>query len=80
MKIFLETITYACRSVLRLRDRSGDREVAWAIDAGVGQGAEPQKGSALKLRIVFFKKLIFLLCNVVTLRKNEISALCNVAT
>ena len=44
MKIFLETVTHACRSALRLRDQSGDREVARAIDAGVGQGAEPQKG------------------------------------
>ena len=61
MKIFSETVTYACRSVLRLRDRSGNREVARVIKAEVGQGAEPRKGSALKLRNVFFKKLSFLL-------------------
>ena len=81
MKIFSVTITYTCRSVLRLRDQSGDREVAQAIDAEVGQGAKPKKGSALKLKNVFFKKLSFLLCNVAMLRKkNEISGLCNVVT
>ena len=37
-------------------------------------------GSALKLINVFIKKLSDLLCNVTTLRKNEILALCNVAT
>ena len=69
MKIFSETVTYECRSVLRLRDRSGDREVARVIEAKVGQGAEPQKGRALKLRNVFSTKLSFLLCNIATLRK-----------
>ena len=67
MIIYSETVTYACHSVLRIQDRSGDREVAWAIEVGVGQGVEPKKGSALKLRNLFFKKLSFLLCNVSTL-------------
>ena len=80
MEIFSETITYVCCSVLRFRDRSGDREVAREIYSEVGQGSEPQKGSALKLRNVFIKKLGDLLCNVATLRKNEISVLCNVVT
>ena len=59
MKIFSETIAYTCRSVLRLRDRSGDREVAKAIEVGVGQRVESKKGSSLNLRICFSKKLAF---------------------
>ena len=70
MKIFSKTVTYACHSALRFQDQSGEREVAQVIKAGVGQGAETQKGSALKLRNVFFKKLSFLLCNVATLCLN----------
>ena len=80
MKILSETVTYACHSVLRLRDRRDYIEVARAIEVGVGQEAQSKKGSALNLRNLFFKKLGFLLCNVATLRKNEISALCNVVT
>ena len=75
MKIFSETITYACRSFLRLRDRSDDREVARAIEAGVGQRVEFKKGSALNLRNLFLKKLSFLLCNVAVLRKKMKSQL-----
>ena len=76
MKIFSKTVNYACRYVLRLRDQSGGREVARVFKAGVGQGAESKKGSALNLRNLFFKKLSFLLCNVTTLSgKNEILAL-----
>ena len=75
MKIFSETVTYSCRSVLRIRDRSRGREVAWVIKVGVGQGAEFKKGSALKLRNLFFKKLSFLLCNIATLRKKMKSQL-----
>ena len=41
------------------------------IEAGVGQGVESKKGSALNLRNLFFKKLSFLLCNVATLRKKK---------
>ena len=73
MKIFSETITYASRSVLRLRDRSGSREVARVIEAKVGQRAESKKGSALNLRNLFFKKLSSLLYNVATLSCNETS-------
>ena len=64
MKIFSETVTYACCFVLRLRDRSGSTEVARVIKVEVGQGPESKKGSALNLRNLFFKKLSFLLCNV----------------
>ena len=56
MKIFLKTIAYACRSILRLRDRSGDIEVAREIEAGVGQRQASKKGSALNLRKLFSKK------------------------
>ena len=70
---FLGDRTYVCCFVLRLRDRSGGREVAQVIEDGVGQEAESKKGSALNLRNFFFEKLSFLLCNVVTLS-------CNVAT
>ena len=75
MKSFSETVTYVCRYVLRLRDRSGGREVARVIEAGVGQGAESKKGSALNLRNLFFKKLSFLLYNVAMLRKKMKSQL-----
>ena len=86
MKIFSETVTNACRYVLRLRDQRGNREVARLIEAGVGQGAKSKKGSALNLRNLFFKKLSFLFYNIATLqrrdveKKNEISALYKVAT
>ena len=70
MKIFLETVTYACHSVLRLRDRSDDREVSREIEAGVGQGVEPKNGSALMLRNLLFKKLSFLFYNVAMLVPN----------
>ena len=73
MNIFSETVTYVCRSVIRLQDRSGGREIVRVIEDGVGQGAESKKGSALTLRNLFFKKLSFLLCNVTTLS-------CNVTT
>ena len=56
MKIFSETVAYMCRSVLRLRDRSGNREVAREIEAEVGQRVASKKGSALNLRKLFFKK------------------------
>ena len=59
MKSFSKTVTYACRFVLKIRDRSSGREVARLIEAGVGQGAESTKGSALNLRTFFFKKLSF---------------------
>ena len=75
MKIFSETITYACRYVLKLQDQSGAKEVARVIEVEVRQGVESKKGSALKLRNFFFKKLSFLLCNVATLRKKMKSQL-----
>ena len=80
MKIFLETVTYTCHSILKLQDQSGDREVARAIEVGAGQGVNLEKGSTIKLRNLFLKKLSFLLYNIATLRKNEISTLCNITT
>ena len=70
MKIFSEIVDYACRFVLRLKDRGHDRGVALEIEAGVGKRVASKKGSALNLRNLFFKKLNFLLCNVATLSFN----------
>ena len=77
MKSFSETVTYVCCYVLRLRDRTGGREVAWVIKAEVEQGVESKEGSALNLRNLFFfsKKLSFLLCNVATLRRHDVGSL-----
>ena len=72
MKIFSETVTYACRSVLRLRDRSGGTEVARVIEVGVRQEAKSKKMSALNLRNLFFKKLSFLLCNVAMSQRHDV--------
>ena len=69
MKIFLETVAYACRFILRLRDRSGNREVAREIETGVGQRLASKKRSALNLRNLFFKTLSF---NVATSQRSEV--------
>ena len=73
MKIFSETVAYACRFVLRLRDRSDDREVAREIEAEVGKRVASKKGSALSFRNLYLKKLSFLLCNVATLQHRNVA-------
>ena len=70
MENFSKTVTYVCCYVLKLRDRSDDREVAREIYSRVRQGSKPQKGVLLNLEMFFFiKKLSYLFCNFATLRK-----------
>ena len=79
MENFSKTVTYVCCYVLKLRDRSDDREVAREIYSRVRQGSKPQKGVLLNLEMFFFYQKVELpflqLCDV---EETKISALYNI--